>query len=124
MERGLIKSKQWIINAETTDEEIVLTNTFLNSRKRNMQEPSKLAKKKKKTMKTLNWKENLSVEHVYSSSTIISQLNQSRPSIIETKTRSDSVNSRKQEEPPKSITGKILVAKQAIRADKASTILT
>ena len=60
MERGLIKSKQWMINAETTDEEIVLGNTFLNSRKRNTQEPSKLAKKKK-AMKMLNWSENLSV---------------------------------------------------------------
>ena len=56
----MIKSKQWMINAETTDEEIVLGNTFLNSRKRNTQEPSKLAKKKK-AMKMLNWSENLSV---------------------------------------------------------------
>lgn len=66
------------------------------------------------------------MEHVYSSSTIISQLNQARPSIIEQKPRSDSVKSRKQEEevPPKSITGKILIAKQALRADKASSILT
>lgn len=77
--------------------------------------------------KTLNWKENLSVEHVYSASTVISQLNQpTRPSHIQSKQpRSDSINSKKNEpEAPKSITGKILVAKQAIRADKASSILT
>lgn len=85
----------------------------------------KSAKRRKKT-KNLCWKENLQVEHVYSSSTVISQLNVPRPAAIEQKPRSDSIKSRKQEEeaPAKSITGKILVAKQAIRADKASSILT
>lgn len=66
------------------------------------------------------------MEHVYSSITVISQLNAQQPSPIEQKPRSDSIKSRKQEEeaPAKGITGKILVAKQAIRADKASSILT
>lgn len=54
--------------------------------------------KRRKKLKTLNWKENLSVEHVYSSSTVISQLNQPRPSPVEQKPRSDSIKSRKQEE--------------------------
>lgn len=97
IERGLIRSKQWTVTAETSEEEIVLTNTFLNSRKRPPQEAMKAVKRRKKAMKTLNWKENLSVEHVYSSNTIICQLNQARPSMIEQKPRSDSVKSRKQE---------------------------
>lgn len=44
--------------------------------------------------------------------------------MIDPKPRSDSVNSRKGEESAKNITGKILVAKQIIRADKTSSILT
>jgi hypothetical protein len=82
LERGLIKPKQWIITPETSEEEIILTNTFLNSRKRAAQDAQKVVKRKKKTQKALNWKENISVEHVYSSNTVISQLNQSRPSMI------------------------------------------
>lgn len=76
----MIRSKQWAITADTSDEEIVLTNTFLNSRKRPPQEV-KSGKRRKKT-KNLSWKENLQVEHVYSSNTIIAQLNLPRPSAI------------------------------------------
>jgi hypothetical protein len=42
--------------------------------------------------------------------------------MIESKPRSESVNSRKAEERP--ITGKILTAKQSMKADKTSLILT
>ncbi len=76
----MIRSKQWAITADTSEEEIVLTNTFLNSRKRPPQE-CKSGKRRKKT-KNLSWKESLQVEHVYSSSTVIAQLVQSRPSPI------------------------------------------
>jgi hypothetical protein len=38
--------------------------------------------KKKRNNKNINWKDNISIEHVYSSNTIISHLNQSRISQI------------------------------------------
>lgn len=44
---------------------------------------------------------------------------------MESKPRSDSVNSKKGEEKQsKNLTGKILVAKQSMKADKTSSILT
>ncbi len=52
---------------------------------------------------------------------------QGRQSMIETKQRSESTNSRKGEDGKgdgKGITGKILMAKQSIKSDKNSMILT
>ena len=76
-DRGLIKSKQWILTPNMAEEEILITNTFLNSRKKGPLDIQK-SNKKKKNNKNINWKDSISVEHVYSSNTIISQLNQSR----------------------------------------------
>ena len=50
-------------------------------------------------------------------------MNQNRSSIIQAKQRSDSVNSRKGED-NRAITGRILTAKQTLKADKAGLILT
>jgi hypothetical protein len=105
-----------------SEEEIILHNTFLNSRKRHPEDPHKVIRKKKKQGKSIAWREMLSTEHTYSENVPIAQT-QTRPSLLEPKPRSESTNSRKGEE-SKGITGKILTAKQAIKADKASAILT
>lgn len=86
-------------------------------------EDGKPAKKKKKNIKSIAWKTSLSIEHVYSENAPIAQVPQARPSMLESKQRSESANSRKGED-GKGITGKILTAKQSIKADKASLILT
>lgn len=78
------------------DDEIVLTNTFLNSRKKGVQEGQRV-RRKRKTQKTLSWKEGISCEHIYNSSTVIAQLAQPKTALLEQKPRSDSVNSKKQE---------------------------
>jgi hypothetical protein len=82
-----------------------------------------MPKKKKKNNKTIAWKEQLYTEHNYSEVAPIVQ-SQGRPSILEPKQqRSDSANSRKGDD-SKAVTGRILTAKQSIKADKASAILT
>jgi hypothetical protein len=78
------------------EDEIVLTNTFLNSRKKGAQEGQR-ARRRRKTLKTLSWREGISHEHVYNSSTVIAHLGQPRTPTLEQKPRSDSVNSKKQE---------------------------
>ena len=105
-----------------TEEELLITNTFLNSRRKTVQDPSKLPRRKKRAQKTLTWKENMSEEHVYSCSSVISP---GQFTVLQqTKQRSDSLNIRKPEEVGKGIAGKILIAKQTMRADKATSILT
>ena len=103
------------------EEEILLNNTFLNSRKRN-QEYSQRPNRKKKGGKAIIWKDRLSTEHVYSEGVPIAQVQPPRVSMLEQK-RPESTNSRKGDE-GKGISGKIVTAKQSIKAEKNSSILT
>lgn len=90
------------------EEEIILTNTYLNSRKKMIQTQEtqnpnavrgKSRESRKKKIKSLIWKDNLCTEHVYSTTSAVSQLpTQIQPRVIEsTKLRSDSITSKKAE---------------------------
>lgn len=59
-DRGMIHSKQWVVMPGMNEEEIILTNTFLNSKNKNGNIQRVVNRRKKKT-KTLNWKENIAL---------------------------------------------------------------
>jgi hypothetical protein len=58
----MIKSKLWVVTPEMSEEELLITNTYLNSKMKNGNNEPKVAKsKRRKINKSICWKDNATV---------------------------------------------------------------